>query len=123
MDGLRRGGQGVLLLVLCVAGLQYAHSAPVAGDGTQSVHPVLFIGVVVAGLVWIVGILLRRVNFWGVVLAFAVGAALIWLNGTGHMPLVDNPCPHLEVGVYVNGECHGMDVDANRAWVEGQVQR
>lgn len=114
-------GQLLIILVVAVVMMEWARQ-PVANPGAV-MNPLFVIGFLVVAVVWIGGILARHVNFWGVLLAFAVGAALLWLSGTGALPVVDNPCPGDEVIVVVGGKCVGMDVDANRAWVEGQGQR
>lgn len=114
-------GQLLIFLALAVAGMEWARQ-PVAEPGAV-MNPLFVVGFLVVAVIWIGGILVKRVNFWGVLLAFAVGAALLWLNGGGALPMVDNPCPGDEVIIVIGGECVGMDVDTNRAWVEGQVGR
>ena len=115
LSGCLSGG---LLLVVAGGLLSYATSAPVSGAGGALVAPWLFWLVLMAGAAFLIGVVRGRVGLVGILIAIAIGAGLIFINGTDAMPLVDNPCPNDEVTVVVNGQCRGMDADANRAWLE-----
>ena len=121
---------GLILLSAVVALLMYGSSAPTGGGGGafnefprgySLVAPWLFWLVLLVGGVFVFGVMRGKVGLVGILIAGLVVAALIFLNGTDAMPLVDNPCPGDEVIVVINGECMGMDADANRSWLDRMV--
>jgi hypothetical protein len=65
------------------------------------VAPWLFWAALVVGGVFVVSVVRGKVGLVGILIAGLVVAALIALNGTDAMPLVDNPCPGYEVVLVV----------------------
>lgn len=97
-----------------------------AAQPSKAIDPSLWVPVVVgAAILFLLALVGRGSNSSGawVLVALAIGAALIWLNGTDAMPTIDNPCPGDEIVIAVNGQCYGMDADENREWLEGKVGR
>jgi hypothetical protein len=108
---------GSLVAVLGIGMLILFQDAPVGKPGT-AVHPFVLIGILVGGLYFLVNIFTGKANLSWFLIACAIGAALIMLNGTDAMPTVDNPCPGDEIIIVIGGECKGMDADANAEWLE-----
>jgi hypothetical protein len=108
---------GSLVAALGIGMLLLFQDAPVGKPGA-AVHPFVLIGILVGGLYFLVNIFTGKANLSWFLIACAVGAALIMLNGTDAMPTVDNPCPGDEVIIVIGGECRGMDADANRQWAD-----
>jgi len=110
---------GLLMAVLGFGVLIYGTNAPVANPGA-TIPMWLSLIIVISGIVFLIGILAKKIGLFGILIAFAVGVALIALNGTDHMPNGGpNPCPGDEIIIVVNGQCRGMDADANAEWLEG----
>jgi len=110
-------GWQLIIIPLVFALLYFGNDAPVANPG-MAVHPLMVVGILGGGLWFIVQMVSGKGGGMLMLIAILVAAVLIALNGTGAMPVVDNPCPGDEVIVVIGGECKGMDADANRAWLE-----
>lgn len=115
-------GQQIIFVPLVFALLYWGTIAPVANPDKAIPIPIPLVVLAVVGAVWFLARILRgKVSFTTMLIVLAVGAGLIWLNGTDAMPGVDNPCPGDEVIIVVAGKCQGMDADANRSWLADQL--
>lgn len=112
---------GLLIAVLMFGVLSVGTEAPV--ENPNSTIPFWFwMPIVIVGGWWVIQMWSGKFGLGGLLIAVAIGAALLWLNGTPHMPNGgENPCPGDEVIVYINGQCYGMDADANADWLEGKL--
>jgi hypothetical protein len=117
MKGMRGCLNGLIVAVLGIGMLALFNDAPVEKPDA-AVHPAVFIGILVGGIYFVASILSGKANLTWMLIACAIGAALIMLNGTDAMPTVDNPCPGDEVIIAIGGNCYGMDADANRQWAD-----
>jgi hypothetical protein len=115
-------GQQIIFVPLVFALLYWGNSAPVANPDLAIPIPLPLVVLALAGVVWFIASILRgKVSFTTMLIVMAIGAGIIWLNGTDAMPGVDNPCPGDELIVVVGGQCVGMDADANRSWLENTL--
>jgi hypothetical protein len=120
MKGMQGCFNGLIVAVLGIGMLVLFQDAPVAKPDAV-VHPAVFIGIVAGGIYFLSAIFSGKANLTWMLIACAIGAALIMLNGTDAMPTVDNPCPGDEVIIVIGGGCYGMDADANRQWLDNTL--
>ena len=119
-------GGSLLLIALALGALIMADSVPAytTGQGKAIAIPVwVWLPAAVGILAFLWNILTGKAGLMWVLVAFAIAAALIGLNASPYMPGIEgNPCPGQEISIMVNGQCHGMDADANRAWLENLLE-
>ena len=111
---------GLVVLAVMVGLLTMTTSVEPANPGAL-VPGWMFMALLVGGVVFVLMCWGGRVNLSALLLVAVAVAGLIWLNGTDAMPGEDNPCPGDEVVIAVNGQCYGMDADANRAALDRLV--